>query len=76
MGWIGTWSELSHALRMFGCDRDEQGRFKVDGTICSFMGGGQEYVVGDDAIYYVDGQPRLVVQALKATSYGHHVHVI
>lgn len=76
MGWVGTWSELEYTLKMFNCDLNAEGKLCVDGTIVSYMGGGQEMVVGDDAVYYVGGQARSVVMALKATSYGTHVTVI
>ena len=76
MGWIGHADALYHTLRMFGCDRDATGKFCVDGGITSFMGAGEEFVVDDAAAYYVDGRPRNLVQALKATSYGQHVTVI
>ncbi len=42
----------------------------------SFMGAGEEFVVGADAVYYVAGKPRNLVAALGATSYGQGVVVI
>jgi hypothetical protein len=75
-GWIGTVSELEHTLRCDGCDTTPDGRFCVDGSITSFMGAGEEFVVGADAVYYVNGEPRHLVTALAATSYGRIVAVI
>ena len=75
-GWIGTVSQLEQVLRSFNCDRDPDGRFRVDGPITSFMGAGEEFVVGVDAVYYVAGKARNLVAALGATSYGRVVVVI
>jgi hypothetical protein len=69
-GWIGSASMLYHALATFGCDRDADGTFCVDGSIVSFMGAGDEFVVDAAAVYYVDGQPRHLAAALETTSYG------
>ncbi|PYQ25644.1 MAG: hypothetical protein DMF56_26995 [Acidobacteria bacterium] len=75
-GWIGRADQLYHVLRMFRCDQDAAGKFCVDGSITSFMGAGDEYVVGADAVYYVDGKPCNLVAALRVTSYGLAVTVI
>ena len=76
MGWIGTESQLHHTLAVYGCDRDEEGKFKVAGSIVSFMGMGEEYVVGDDAVAFRDGAPVNICNMLHSTSYGLKVHVI
>lgn len=76
MGWIGSGNELFHVLRTFGVDRDEDGKFHVDGQIVSFMGAGEEYVVGDDAVAYVEGKPKNICSMLEVTSYGQKVKVI
>lgn len=76
MGWIGSSNELLHVLRTFGVDRDEDGKFHVDGQIVSFMGAGEEYVVGDEAVAYIDGKPRNLCNMLGVTSYGQKVKVI
>jgi hypothetical protein len=75
-GWIGSWNELANVLRTFHCDRDPDGKFCVAGSIASFMGAGDEFTVGEDAVYFVDGKPRNLVSALYATSYGQKVTVI
>ena len=75
-GWIGTVSQLEQVLRSFGCDHSPDGKFHVDGPISSFMGAGEEFVVGSDAVYYVAGKPCNLVTALGATSYGAKVVVI
>ena len=75
-GWIGSWNELSNVLRTFQCDRDSKGRFYVKGSISSFMGAGEEFSVGEDAVFYVNGKPRNLVSALYATSYGLKIKVI
>lgn len=76
MGWIGSNSELLHVLRTFGVDRDPDGKFHVDGKIVSFMGMGEEMVVADDAVAYIDGRPHNICNMLAATSYGLKVKVI
>lgn len=76
MGWIGSNSELMHVLRIFGVDQDEEGKFCVDGKIVSFMGMGEEMVVGDDAVAYIDGKPCNICNMLDITSYGKKVKVI
>jgi hypothetical protein len=75
-GWIGSASELEHTLRCNGCDTTPDGKFCVGGSITSFMGAGEEFVVAADAVYYVNGEPKPLVTALAATSYGQVVTVI
>jgi hypothetical protein len=76
MGWIGSESELHNTLAVYGCDRDEDGKFKVQGTIVSFMGAGEEFVVGDDAMAFKDGRPVNICNMLHSTSYGLKVRVV
>lgn len=52
-----TNDQLMHFLRIMGCDQTD-GRFHVDGTIVSFLGLGEDYVIGADAVYYVNGMAR------------------
>ena len=68
-GWMGSASELWHALRVVGCDQTD-GKFHVDGQIVSFLGKGEEYVVGADTVFYVGGKPRNLAALLNGTSYG------
>ena len=68
--------QLEHVLRVCGCDTDAEGRFCVDGTIVSFMGAGEEFVVGPDAVYYRGGQACSLAVALRGTSYGFAAEVI
>lgn len=49
-----TRQQLGNFLRVMGADEDEHG-FLVSGTVASFLGAGQEYVIGADACYYVGG---------------------
>ena len=77
MGWIGPSSQLLYALKIFGADRDEEGRYNVAGSISSFMGMGDETLVGDDAVFFIAGKPSNLAGALGTTSYGiKGVHVI
>lgn len=79
-GWIGDWEQLRYVLETFNADRDELGRYVVRGSIVSYMGAGQEFVVGADAEYRVTlGQVehwRSLPHALGQTSYGLAVTVI
>jgi len=77
MGWIGPSAQLLYAFQIFGADRDEEGRFKVAGSISSFLGMGEETLVGDDAVFFVGGKPSNLAGAMGTTSYGcSGVHVI
>jgi hypothetical protein len=67
MGWIGSRNQLFHVLRSFGCD-EKDGQFCVDGNITTFLGMGEEFVVGDDAVYYVNNKPCNLCNALKAVA--------
>ena len=67
MGWIGSANTLYSTLRVLDADRDDKGRFKVEGTIASFLGMGEEYVVGDDACCYVNGKKTLLAPQLGST---------
>jgi hypothetical protein len=49
-GWIGTAAELYHVRPTVGADRDADGTFCVHGPITSFMGVGDEFVVGAKAV--------------------------
>jgi hypothetical protein len=78
-GWIGVMRQLTYYLSVVNCDRDEHGKFCVDGSITTFMGmdgENAEVVVGGDAVYYVDRKPKNLAAGLKGTSYGMGVKVI
>lgn len=70
MGWIGPTSQMLYALAMFQADRDPDGKFVVSGSISSFLGMGEETLVGDDAVFFIQGQPSSLSGALGTTSYG------
>ena len=70
MGWIGATSQMLYALQIFGADRDEEGRFNVAGSISTFLGLGDETLVGDDAVFFMGGKPCNLASALATTSYG------
>ena len=56
MGWIGTNQSVLDFLRNVRADTDEDGRPIVRGVVVSFMGAGEELVVGDEAQYRVGGE--------------------
>ncbi len=70
MGWIGPTQQMLYALGIFGADRDEEGRFQVAGSISTFLGLGEETLVGDDAVFFIGGKPQNLAGALATTSYG------
>lgn len=74
-GWVGTWAQLEYVLKVHGCDRHEDGRYVVSGGIFAFQGDA-EYAVGEDALYYVDRQPKSLVHALRTVGQGMDVTVI
>ena len=76
MGHLICRDQLFHFLRTVGCDTDAGGRFNVDGTIVSFMGAGEEYVIGDDAVFYRQGKACSLAINLQGTSYGTKMVVI
>jgi len=76
MGWMGPESQLLQVLRIAGCDRAKDGKFRVTGTIVSFMGLGEEFVVGDDAMAFIDGRPVSIAGLFEGTSYHFPVKVI
>lgn len=74
MKYLVSWTEMSKVLRCFGCDRTEQGEFILHGylreTYQSFLGHGDEWKIGDDAVCYVAGKPRNLVTALQGACCG------
>lgn len=74
-GWFGDDAQVQHYLRTVNADRDEDGRFLIGGMVAVGYGG-KELVVGGDAVYFVDGQPRGLASGLRGTSYGMAVVVI
>lgn len=75
MGWIGSWETLEATLRGMNADRTGQ-QWHVGGVIVSFLGMGEEYVVADDAVAYVNNEPRPLVPELAKRVGGAFVTVI
>ena len=76
MGYFLDGDQLKHFLHAVDADRDADGRWVLSGLVVSFMGGEQDYVVSDDARYYVRGEPRGLANGLAGTGYGTKVQVI
>lgn len=77
MGWIGDAATLRRVLEGEGVVRDESGAFAVSGTVASFTGAGDEWIVGDDAYALCKGGRRVhLVTALGVQSFGLGVTVI
>ena len=68
--------QLEHFLRMMHADRDPDGRTIVSGSVHRLMGIGNDYIVGDDVRYFVNGEPRGLAIGLAGTSYGRRTTLI
>ena len=72
MGWMGRWGQVKHAIRTVGGDVNESGEVIVDG-VAFFLGIKDEaadVVIGDNAVYYKDGEPQGLASLMNMTSYG------
>lgn len=75
-GWLGSASEMLNVLRCSGAEKDAEGRFLVSGELpVSFVGAGEEYVVGENVLCRVRGQWVSLATLLLGTSYGARVEV-
>lgn len=70
MAWIGGIEVIRAALRDEKADRLPDGSYLLTGQVISFMGAGDEYIVGDDARYYVGGKEKSLTELLNKTSGG------
>jgi hypothetical protein len=76
MGNIIMRDKLLDFLVAVQADEDFGGRPKVGGSITSFMGAGDEFLIGDDAYYLKDGEPHNLAAELNATERGLEIVVI
>ncbi len=78
MGWMGKSEQVEHALGVVGADRDENGKFLIyTAPVASFLGLGEELVVGQDTEYSVGGHRNNLAALMNSTSYGiRGIHVI
>lgn len=76
MGWIGSRAQLESALIISNADVDLEGRFVLFGQVVSFLGMGEEFVVGEDAFYTVKGEQINLSKMLNAYSGGFAIEVI
>lgn len=68
--WMGLESQMSSYLEVVGADKDPiTQRFYVVGTIIRGMGG-DELIIGKDAVYFHNGKARPLAAAMNCTSYG------
>lgn len=72
-GWIGSLREVTYYLSVMGADR-VNGEFKIGGKRPT-VGSGDEIVIPDGTVYYVDGKPKKLAAGLAGTSYGVGVKV-
>jgi hypothetical protein len=78
-GWIGMLSQVTYFLRVVRADKDEDGKFLVDGDVASFLGQpgeNVEVVVPAGTCYFVGGQRCNLAAGLRSTSYDVGVYVI
>ena len=62
-------------LSTVGADRTAEGEFKIGEEPPVYGIGGDEIVIPDDTVYYVDGKPKNLAAGLGTTSYGVQVKV-
>ena len=74
--WMGGREDLMSALETCGADKDAQGNFLVKGSIASFLGAGDEFVIGPDAVYFKNGEPHNLVKLLMERKVGVGVQAI
>ena len=75
-GWIGLVGELVSFLNFADADKNPDGSFVLTGNITSFLGMGEEFVVGADARYYWKGSPQPLAARLRETHLGLRIQVI
>lgn len=71
-GWSGQMNQVLHYLRTVGADRDEDGKFLIEGEVMSFLGlgGNADVVIPAETYYFVNGQRKNLAAGLGTTSYG------
>lgn len=62
-------SELMNVLAVAGADKDSDGKYVVRGDLCSFLGLGDEWVIGETAQYSKAGEWRSILGIAQVTSY-------
>ena len=70
MGWFGSVSTILNYLRVVNADRDEEGNFLIAGENISTGFGGQDAVVSEKTVYFVDGQEKNLAHGLNGMSQG------
>lgn len=77
MGWIGSNSELLNCLRVFGAEKDEEGRFIIvgDQPKCFMGSDDNDVVLSDNVKCIIKGKEVVVSELLKDTSHGFSVTV-
>lgn len=74
-GWVGPVRSLEHYLDVVGADRDADRRFVIGGDPPIYGIGGDEVVISDGTVYYVQGRPVSLAAGLEQTSSGLPVRV-
>jgi hypothetical protein len=76
MARIITSAELTQALDQLDADKNELGHFFLNGTIVSFMGIGDEFIIYKDATYLKGGESFSLLEGLAETKHGLRIQVI
>lgn len=64
MGWIGPTERVQDCLKTHA-DRDEYGQYMIRGSqVVSFLGAGEEYVLGDGTEIRVQGEWKPIIPLL------------
>ena len=71
--------QVLYYLGIVGADRDQDGKFLIEGGVYSFLGlvgDNVDVVIEANTKYFVGGHPTSLVFGLRSTSYGTGVYVI
>lgn len=74
-GWVGDVDIVGEYLDSVHADRDQDGRFLIGGDPPVYGGGGEEIVISDRTVYYVEGRPVPLAPALESRGGGVPVKV-
>jgi len=76
MGWLGLIGDVIDFLKAAGADRDEAGNYLVAGEPIISGLDAKEVIIPDSTVYFVNGKPKNLADALASSSSGVKVTVI
>lgn len=74
-GWVGRVCAVENYLGVAGADKDPDGRFLIGGEPPVYGYGGDEIVLSDAVVYYLEGRPVPLAAAMADTSSGTGIRV-